>query len=64
MGGGKQDKECTLRETARMFAEMGQLAFALQLLCTSETVKRSKLDGCPTSDQRLVRCEKNCAGTK
>lgn len=49
LGGGKQDKECTLRETARMFAEMGQVSFALQMLCASQAVERAGLEGvCPT----------------
>ena len=70
-GGSKEDKECTLRETARFFAELGAVGFALQLLCTSEAVEKSGIEGCPTEvvlppivpatcdvqDEKLKRCE-------
>lgn len=47
-GGSKEDKECTLRETARMFADFGEVNFALSLLCASLAVEREGLfDSCP-----------------
>lgn len=35
-----KDKECDLRETARLFYEMGQHATAVRLLCLSQAAKR------------------------
>lgn len=39
-GVGKTDKECDLRETARMFYELGERTLAVELLCTSDAAKR------------------------
>jgi len=41
-GGSKLDKGCDLRETARAFAAIGDLATARQLLMSSDAVKRMK----------------------
>jgi hypothetical protein len=47
-GGSKEDKECTLRETARMFGDLGEINFALSLLCSSLAVERQGLfESCP-----------------
>lgn len=54
-GGSKEDKECTLRETARMFADFGEVNFALSLLCASLAVEREGLfDSCPQVSTPIV----------
>ena len=41
LGGGKLDKGCEERETARMLAEMGAGDLALGILCSSNAVERT-----------------------
>ncbi len=73
IGGTKEDRECTARETARMFANLGQYEFALKILCSTKGVERTGLaTECPTNwqppkpekvvvksqcDEKLKRCE-------
>ena len=45
-GGSKEDKECTRRETARMFWAFGQPEAALTLLCASKVAKAELADQC------------------
>jgi len=40
-GGGIEDKECTLRETARLLAGLGQKDAALRLMCTNQGVAKA-----------------------
>ena len=40
-GGGKEDEECSLRETARLAAAMNQPTIALALLCSSKVVEKT-----------------------
>ena len=40
-GGGKEDEECSLRETARLAAAMNQPTIALALLCSSKVVAKT-----------------------
>ncbi len=41
LGGGKLDKGCEERETARMLAEMGAIDLSLAILCKSNAVERT-----------------------
>lgn len=41
IGGGKIDKGCEERETARLFAELGYTELALGILCKSKAVERT-----------------------
>jgi hypothetical protein len=45
-GGSKEDKECTRRETARMFWAFDQQEAALKLLCLSEVAQHDLADEC------------------
>jgi hypothetical protein len=61
-GGSREDKECTRRETARMFWSFGQQEAALTLLCLSEVALKELETQCAAMVPRLRCCEATNGG--
>ena len=60
-GGSKEDKECTRRETARMFWSFGQPEAALTLLCLSKVALADLADQCAAMIPERRQSEACCS---